>query len=482
MFKGGCLFIDHASNYVHIEFQQVLTTHATLQAKVAFEEHSRDHGVVPFKYISDNGTAFTGSSFIAHLKRFAQITRYAGVGAHHHNGHAERSIQTIMSIARAMLIHSSMHWPELADTSLWPMVVQHATFLWNGVPDPTTGLSPLDIFSKSRYNMSKFHDIHVWGSPVYVLDKRISDGRKLPRWQPRSTRCMYVGVAPTYASTVPLVLNPSTGSITPQFHVVFDDNFSTVNGDPRQLPDYNSDEWYKLFGESTFQYVIDDNDDFNLHDLNDELEGAISSNREAVARDRVLDAFERARPSSSLDSSHPVHPTTWRESTAGTSSHIDPSPALASRRMTSELSTPISSSTESNPNISNPSSSVPSLTTPSSPINDTKSNLSSRSPKVVVPSVPKPVTTRSITISRPPPLHSSIASRTRSRVANTSAVVPVRRSARIAERNSASRTIGLCSELPPPSHFEVFFTSVGSSSFNSTPTVHVARKRIPPTH
>ena len=97
-----------------------------------------------------------------------------------------------------------------------------------------------------------------------MLDKRVSDGKKLPRWQPRSTRCMYVGVAPTYASTVPLVLNPSTGSITPQFHVVFDDNFSTVNADPRQLPDYNSDEWYNLFGESTFQYVIDDSDDFNL--------------------------------------------------------------------------------------------------------------------------------------------------------------------------------------------------------------------------
>ena len=178
MFKGGCLFINHASNYVHIEFQQVLTTYATLQSKVAFEEHCRDHGVVPHKYISDNGTAFTGSSFIAHLKKFTQVTRYAGVGAHHHNGHAERSIQTIMSVARAMLIHSSMHWPELADTSLWPMTVHYATFLWNRVPDPTTGLSSLDISSNLATICLNSMIFMFGGGPAYIWDKRISDGKK----------------------------------------------------------------------------------------------------------------------------------------------------------------------------------------------------------------------------------------------------------------------------------------------------------------
>ena len=216
MYKGGCIFVDHASNFVHVEFQTVLTSHATLASKVKFENICRDHGVHPQRYLSDNGTAFTGVDFSNHLREFRQTTRFAGVGAHYHNGHAERSIQTIMSISRAMMIHASLHWPDLADSCLWPMAVQHAVFLWNHVPNPGTGLSPNDIFTKTRWNQSKFHDLHVWGCPVYVLDKRIADGNKIPRWKPRSTRCMYLGFAPSYASSVPLVLNPTTGAITPQ--------------------------------------------------------------------------------------------------------------------------------------------------------------------------------------------------------------------------------------------------------------------------
>jgi hypothetical protein len=121
---------------------------------------------------------------VQHLNVFQQVTRFAGVGSHHQNGHAERSIQTIMSISRAMMIHSAIHWPQVADSSLWPAAVAQAVFLWNHMPDPHTGLSPSDIFTRSRYPIEKFHDLHVWGCPAYVLDKTIADGKKLPRWKP----------------------------------------------------------------------------------------------------------------------------------------------------------------------------------------------------------------------------------------------------------------------------------------------------------
>ncbi|MBQ0718535.1 MAG: hypothetical protein KBT64_15090, partial [Sulfitobacter litoralis] len=173
MFSGGCIFADHGSNLIHIEFQKVLTSHATITSKNNFETFCRDHGVVPQKYLTDNGGAFASAAFSQHLQLFRQIARFSGVGSHHQNGHAERSIQTIMSISRAMLIHAAIHWPEVADTSLWPMAVSQAVFLWNHMPDPTTGLSPWDLFSKSRWKQSKFHDVHVWGCPTYVLDKKI---------------------------------------------------------------------------------------------------------------------------------------------------------------------------------------------------------------------------------------------------------------------------------------------------------------------
>ena len=149
------------------------------------------------------------------MQSFHQHIRFAGVGAHHHNGHAERAISTIISISRAMLIHSALHWPQLSDAALWPMAVAHAVYIWNHVPNPSTGLSPADLFTKTRWKLWQFLDLHVFGCPTYVLDSKLSDGKKLPRWSPRSIWCMYLGRSPTHASTVPLVLNHSTGFITP---------------------------------------------------------------------------------------------------------------------------------------------------------------------------------------------------------------------------------------------------------------------------
>jgi hypothetical protein len=39
---------------------------------------------------------------------------------------------------------------------------------------------------------------------------------------------MFLGLSPKHSSDVPLILNLQTGSISPQFQVVFDDLFSTV--------------------------------------------------------------------------------------------------------------------------------------------------------------------------------------------------------------------------------------------------------------
>ena len=166
-----------------------------------------------------------------------------------------------MSIARTMMLHSAIHWPDVADATVWPMAVAHAAYLHNHMPNMETGLAPVDVFTKSRWQQHKFHDLHVWGCPVYVLDKSMADGRKLPRWQPRSIRSMNMGLSDKHASTVPIVLNVASGYITPQFHVVFDDWFTTVTSTIEALPDFNSDEWAKLFGDSHYQFPFDEDDE-----------------------------------------------------------------------------------------------------------------------------------------------------------------------------------------------------------------------------
>ena len=145
-----------------------------------------DNGVIPVEYVSDSGSPFTSQEFQHHLSEYRQIINFAGTGAHTHNSIAERSIRTIMSIARTMMLHAAIHWPEMADATLWPLAVDYAVHIFNRVPNPETGLSPLDVFSNSRQPQRRLHDIHVWGSPGYLLDKRIADGKKLPRWEAKS--------------------------------------------------------------------------------------------------------------------------------------------------------------------------------------------------------------------------------------------------------------------------------------------------------
>ena len=262
-YTGGALFTDHASGYTFVTPQVHLNTHETLESKKKFESHCRDFGVVVQTYLSDNGSAFSSSEYQAHLEQFSQINKFAGVGAHHHNGVAERNIQTIMSVARTMMLHAAIHWAETADAALWPLAVQYAVYLHSRVPDSSSGLAPLDLFSRLRSDQSRLQQCHVWGCPVYVLDNALADGKKLPRWKPRSSRYVFVGMSSKHASTVPLVLNLETGAISPQFHIVFDDWFTTVATNPEDLPDFGSAEWEKLFGDSTYQYVIDDVGDTN---------------------------------------------------------------------------------------------------------------------------------------------------------------------------------------------------------------------------
>ena len=79
---------------------------------------------------------------------------------------------------------------------------------------------------------------------MYILDPHLQAGQKLPRWQPRSKRGVFMGFSHLHSSEVRLVLNLDTGSITPQYHVVFDDHFSTVSSVERENDP--PDNWAEL--------------------------------------------------------------------------------------------------------------------------------------------------------------------------------------------------------------------------------------------
>ena len=48
------------------------------------------------------------------------------------------------------------------------------------------------------------------------------------KWSERSRIGVYLGHSPHHATSVAWVLNITTGHVSPQFHVVFDDHFDTA--------------------------------------------------------------------------------------------------------------------------------------------------------------------------------------------------------------------------------------------------------------
>jgi hypothetical protein len=86
---------------------------------------------------------------------------------------------------------------------------------------------------------------------------------KIPRWKPRSIVGVYLGFSPDHASSVPLVLSTTTGLVSPQYHVVFDDNFTTTTSfKNNQLPT----NWNDLFNSTATVYVDEDFSSTTLYD------------------------------------------------------------------------------------------------------------------------------------------------------------------------------------------------------------------------
>ena len=404
LYSGGCIFVDHATGFIHVEFQRYVSTDESLAAKEAFELLCRDFGIVPQEYQADNGAAFTSAGFAKHLFERDQRIRHAGVGAHHHNGVAERAIQTIMSIARAMMLHSALHWSPVADPALWPMAVRHAVYIWNRMPNVKTGLSPIDVFTRTRWPQHRFHDLHVWGCPVYVLDKTIADGHKLPRWQPRSQRSMYMGMSESHSSSVPLVLNLTTGAITPQFHVVFDDWFATVASPTGSLPDFNSDEWKQLFDVAQQHIPTEEDDDPDVQVVSAEE----NAQREAQ---RVHDAFARQAPTLPLAVAEPAAPAVAPSAAASPTPSSETSPSKSRQVWESPLPSSVTNPRQGGEPAPSPSS------TPAPPSTPVPSTNESRG-EPTTPTSPAPAPSPAPALTSPAP-EEGLRRSSRTRVAPT---------------------------------------------------------------
>ncbi len=82
----------------------------------------------------------------------------------------------------------------------------------------------------------------------------VASGKQLPRWSPHARLGLNLGPSPMHARNVYLVLNLSTGCVSPQYHCRFDNFFKTTR---HNRPDVSGTiSWQLLVGLDHAEMIL----------------------------------------------------------------------------------------------------------------------------------------------------------------------------------------------------------------------------------
>ncbi len=301
----GSLFVDYASGKIFNFPQYSTNAFETIKNTLRLKALAMEEGFKVKEYHSNNGI-FSSTEFKEHCTRQHQKYLFSGVGAKHQNGIAKRNIKMVVQWAPANMLHVATHWPQHANSKYWPQAIDYAAWVFNRLPNMESGIAQNEIWSGVCSPSSELSCAHVFGCPVYVLDVSLQDGRKIPKWNPCARLSLFLGFSDLHSSLVPLVLNVATGHISPQFHVIFDNKFETVNSLPLDQPLKN--QWAQIIalGRKCFMDVnYDENDRRILPPLSDIIKSYSEARRlqqenepmMAIGGDPIEDIdFTRANP------------------------------------------------------------------------------------------------------------------------------------------------------------------------------------------
>ncbi len=246
--RGATIFVDDYSDYVFVALMRNLKLDKMLLATSSFERHANKGSISIISYGADNGK-FADTGFQQAIKDSNQEITYCTVGAHHQHRIVEWQIKELTLISRTLLLHAKQHWPNYISTMMWPFALKEAAYCLNWLSLRSDGQSCEATF----FNVDKeFIDPSIYctfGSPCFVLDSCLQPGiGGAPKWEPRSCLGIYVGHSPSHIGLVALVLNQQTGHVSPQYHVVFDDQFTIVlSMEKNEVPP----NWAQLVKNST---------------------------------------------------------------------------------------------------------------------------------------------------------------------------------------------------------------------------------------
>jgi hypothetical protein len=152
-----------------------------------------------------------------------------------------------------MINHAILKWDKTITAELWPFAIQHAAKTYNTTKRRSRDydISSWEQFTGERSKLDQ-NDMHPLLCPVLVIDRQMQQGTTPPNWTKRTTQKVYVGHLHHYSKSVPMVWEPKTKLVSPQFHVMFDDNFDTVQAPHPNIK--HADTMDRLFKTNSYKY------------------------------------------------------------------------------------------------------------------------------------------------------------------------------------------------------------------------------------
>ena len=227
-YQYDTVFVDNFSRFTYVHMQKTLLAKETIKGKDMFERIALEHGVKVQAYHADNGV-FKANAWVDDCLKKQQQLPFAGVGAHHQNGLAERKIGILQDLTQINFAHANAVCPEAVTAHLWPYAMRCVNDRLNKTPlmqDPRRR-SPLELFRNSPV-APHYKQWIPFGCPTYALRSELQDSKPFHKWENRSQVGIYIGRSPQHASNISLVMHKDSGYVSPQFHVVHDRKFESL--------------------------------------------------------------------------------------------------------------------------------------------------------------------------------------------------------------------------------------------------------------
>jgi hypothetical protein len=96
-----------------------------------------------------------------------------------------------------------MGW--MTSLSLSSFAVKHLARVYNRVPNVESGLTPLESITKEQSDYRDLLRGHVWRCPVLVLNAKLQNDQKLPKWNRRARMDQFVGFSDKHSLLVAYV-------------------------------------------------------------------------------------------------------------------------------------------------------------------------------------------------------------------------------------------------------------------------------------